>query len=368
MSTRTILDATGAEWDVRSEEPTPMGFSVFRGRPTAERNSGRRAGPAIIVTAEVLAYLEERRTESTAETARQLGIGSTALKRLRREAGHNRYADLSGWWSARLADLESLTLEEFCAKHGTTMGSTEYWRLALVGKVIREPGWYRDESALEVLESPVSASEAATFLGGIAPGSVGRLRSKLSAEGLIEREGTPVERMARSKRGLPVSEKTRKALRSAAKKRKSPEHRRRIAMGLAKHHRENPGIAVENFDLKPWTPEEEAILGTALDREIARRLGRTIPAVRMRRKALGIPAIRIPWSMPVPKTDLARKISALVRRRYQTISGAVRATGVAYKRLWVLCEGDKRMTDQLIDTILSEIHATRADLETEEES
>lgn len=367
MGTRIVIDATGAEWDVRSEQPTSLGFSVFRGRPSCEPNNDRRGGPAIIVTAEVLAYLESRRLSPTAETAAQLGIGRTALRRLRSEAGHNRYADISAWWSARLDDLKSLTLEEFSAKHGTTTGATEYWRLALVGKVIREEGWYRDEAVLEVLEGPLPASHVATFLG-VAPGSVGRLRSELAADGLIEREGTTAERISRSKQGIPASPNTKKALDKACRKKKTQRHRIRIAEAMRDFHRENPGVAVENFGLKPWTPEEEAILGSALDREVAGQLGRTIPAVRSRRKMLGIPAVRIPWSMPVPKTELAAKISALVKRRYQTIAGAVRATGVEYKRLWVLCDGDKRVTDEFIDDVLSKIHATRTDLETEGKS
>jgi hypothetical protein len=36
-----------------------------------------------------------------------------------------------------------------------------------------------------------------------------------------------------------------------------------------------------------WTPEEEDLLGTASDAEIAERLGRTATAVRARRLKLG---------------------------------------------------------------------------------
>lgn len=360
---RVVLDATGAEWDVRSERETSLGFGLLFGRPSAERNSDGRAGAAVIITADLLSYLESRRNESTTETAAQLGIGRSTLTRLRREAGHNRYADLSAWWTARLTDLQSLTLEQFSEKHGTTIGSTERWRLILVGKVIRDEGWHLDESVVEALESAAPASHVGAFLGGIPVGTVGALRSKLSAKGIIKREGTTGERIAESKRGIPVPEQTRKALKAAAKRKKSPAHRRRIAMGLAKFHRENPGVAAENFGFKPWTPEEESVLGTATDREIAKRIDRTIPSIRSRRAGLGIPAFRPGWSMPVPRSDAAKKMANLVRRRFQSISGAVRATGIKYKRLWNACDGRKPLTDQTIDSILAVLKATRSDLE-----
>ncbi|NJL29653.1 MAG: hypothetical protein HC897_18060 [Thermoanaerobaculia bacterium] len=40
----------------------------------------------------------------------------------------------------------------------------------------------------------------------------------------------------------------------------------------------------------PWTQQEEALLGTAPDREVALRIGRTLRAVRLRRVGLQIPA------------------------------------------------------------------------------
>ncbi|MCX6916698.1 MAG: hypothetical protein NT167_27250 [Verrucomicrobia bacterium] len=39
-----------------------------------------------------------------------------------------------------------------------------------------------------------------------------------------------------------------------------------------------------------WTPEADALLGKMPDQAVARRLGRTVPAVSTRRKRLGIPA------------------------------------------------------------------------------
>jgi hypothetical protein len=43
---------------------------------------------------------------------------------------------------------------------------------------------------------------------------------------------------------------------------------------------------------KPWAPEEEALLGTMPDRDVAKRTGHTLNAVWIRRRKLGIAAFR----------------------------------------------------------------------------
>src|SRR5437667_11654279 len=44
--------------------------------------------------------------------------------------------------------------------------------------------------------------------------------------------------------------------------------------------------------LRPWTKEEKALLGSATDAEIARRIGRDRQAVRLKRVLLHLPATR----------------------------------------------------------------------------
>jgi len=44
---------------------------------------------------------------------------------------------------------------------------------------------------------------------------------------------------------------------------------------------------------RPWSLKEIKLLGTARDKEVARRLGRTIQSVRMQRRKLRIAAV--PW-------------------------------------------------------------------------
>lgn len=44
---------------------------------------------------------------------------------------------------------------------------------------------------------------------------------------------------------------------------------------------------------RPWTPDEEALLGTIPDKEAAAKMGRTMLAVRARRYVMGIPVMRV---------------------------------------------------------------------------
>ena len=41
-----------------------------------------------------------------------------------------------------------------------------------------------------------------------------------------------------------------------------------------------------------WTPEDDRLLGTLPDKEVAERLGRTLNSVTLRRQRLGIPRLR----------------------------------------------------------------------------
>jgi hypothetical protein len=55
-----------------------------------------------------------------------------------------------------------------------------------------------------------------------------------------------------------------------------------------RQRRERMGIP--NPDPVRWSDEEVALIGTATDQEVARRLGRSEQAVRLKRQKLGIPA------------------------------------------------------------------------------
>src|SRR6266581_3126437 len=54
-------------------------------------------------------------------------------------------------------------------------------------------------------------------------------------------------------------------------------------------HKTKFGYCVVNPDDKPWTPEEDKLLGTESDEVIAKKLGRTFIAVSYRRQQKHIP-------------------------------------------------------------------------------
>lgn len=85
---------------------------------------------------------------------------------------------------------------------------------------------------------------------------------------------------------------------------------------------------------RDWSAEEDALLGTATDSEIAERLGRTMHGVQKRRQMMGIPAHRASKSHPTPYRDEKKtaKIQAMFTpREYEEICAACERLG---KRPW----------------------------------
>jgi hypothetical protein len=175
-----VTDAFGDGWDVRERRQTLHGWDVCLGWPHGQPKGGHGSGgPQVIPTAELVAHLETHRRSNFA--AMQLPIGAGAIKRLRRMLGHDRYLDARAWWEERIDDLSDLTLDQFAAKHGRKVGAIESARLSLLGKRLRDAGWWREDAAREALTSDYPTSFVATVLG-ISVGSVRRLRSSLKAE------------------------------------------------------------------------------------------------------------------------------------------------------------------------------------------
>jgi hypothetical protein len=80
----------------------------------------------------------------------------------------------------------------------------------------------------------------------------------------------------------------REAQRIAARRPKSEEWKRARAEAMREHwqHPEEHGRPLRHT----WTDEEVALLGTASDRAVAKRLGIGVHLVETQRKRLGIPA------------------------------------------------------------------------------
>jgi hypothetical protein len=74
-----------------------------------------------------------------------------------------------------VTDLLDLTLEQFAARHGVKPTVMERARLALIGRVIRSAGWWRESGTAALLLSDAPRAAVAQELG-ISVGAVGRLR------------------------------------------------------------------------------------------------------------------------------------------------------------------------------------------------
>jgi hypothetical protein len=106
---------------------------------------------------------------------------------------------------------------------------------------------------------------------------------------------------AAAKRGRPMHPNSRAALDRARKRPFTAEHRRHLSEARRRlGHRPPVG--------ELWTPEEDALLGTMPEADVSRRTGRTVVAIRDRRRVLRIPSffrkgprMRNARSLPRPK-------------------------------------------------------------------
>ena len=119
-------DYAGALWDVREARPTSHGFDVLIGWPRGEPRGMGGRGVATILSVELARYLAERQLRPRDI---DLPIGGTTIKRLRRELGLRWSWD--EWWESRIADLDAMTLEAFCALHGCSIGAASQRRTAM---------------------------------------------------------------------------------------------------------------------------------------------------------------------------------------------------------------------------------------------
>lgn len=113
-----IDDATGETWLVAEYRQTEHGFCLALGWPMEMAGPGN---PRVILTLPLIEYLEATRPRDVI-----LPIGRTTIKRLRSDLGLRWSWD--AWWAVREADLTTMTLEQFCARHGCSMGAASQRR------------------------------------------------------------------------------------------------------------------------------------------------------------------------------------------------------------------------------------------------
>lgn len=117
-------DIFGVRWDVRERRPTKHGWDVFIGWPQGEPRGRGGRGIATIATPALTQYLIDTRLRDT-----DLPIGRNTINRLRALIGISWSWD--EWWADREHDLLTLTLEQFCALHGCSIGAASQRRAAI---------------------------------------------------------------------------------------------------------------------------------------------------------------------------------------------------------------------------------------------
>jgi hypothetical protein len=103
---------------------------------------------------------------------------------------------------------------------------------------------------------------------------------------------------------------------------------RRLRLGILR-----PGR--EYVRLRPWQPAEDKLLGTASDRELARRLGRSLSSVRQRMTQLGVQSPLRHWTA-ADDALLGKMLDEAVARR---LGRTVRAVSTRRQRLGIPAGG-----------------------------
>ena len=120
-----VTDYAGLLWDIREERETPHGWNVMFGWLSDVPRGTGAGGPQVVIDENLKNYLDGMRLDPGLI---DLPIGNTTVKRLRKVLGHHGYRDRPLWWGSRKADLLTMTLSEFCAKHKCSMGSASQMR------------------------------------------------------------------------------------------------------------------------------------------------------------------------------------------------------------------------------------------------
>ena len=103
----------------------------------------------------------------------------------------------------------------------------------------------------------------------------------------------------------------------------------RVSVEAVKHRRHQLRVSLPGQERtmavpKPWRAEDDALLGTISDQEVAQRLGRSATSVKARRARLGIASYRHWWT-PGQDLLLGKFLDEELARRLDRSVEAVRA-------------------------------------------
>ncbi len=171
-----IVDAFGDRWFVVKSRATDHGFEIYEGRPVGYTGPMK---PSVIISQQLLDYLIANRHQIAA--AIDLPLSLTTIRKIRRIIGHggdDQRQERDNWWRARLADLESLTVSDFCVRHRVSTRQVDHARerFLQISKSRRRPEyWWQRGAERELILSNNPRAWIADKLG-VSTDAVNRYR------------------------------------------------------------------------------------------------------------------------------------------------------------------------------------------------
>jgi hypothetical protein len=170
-------------------------------------------------------------------------------------------------------------------------------------------------------------------------GSLRIARIAVAGARVASKKPKALAKLRASKRGKPAHPNTRAALLRTAQAPRVEKWRRALSRRRKKQFREGTLKGLPN--LRFFTPEEIALLGTDTDRAVASALGRDVQTISWKRRKLRIPAVGRKRAPGVPHlrpftpreiaflgTDTDRAIAKRLRRNAGTVEQKRRALGI----------------------------------------
>lgn len=184
-----LKDVDGVLWDIREVRDTKYGFSIYFGTPAYNHGAYRGGLPRLIATKPLRDFWQGHPVESRGFTY-DLPAGRTTLKRLRKRLGLHYLDDLTEFWTDRLADLESLPVRDFAARHRVPVEVVLDRRRQMIGKSARELDWWRTPNIRNVLLSGLTLREISQKLDiSLTHASRLRIRAQQERSGSAEPRG-----------------------------------------------------------------------------------------------------------------------------------------------------------------------------------
>ncbi len=157
-----ITDIENTLWDVREIRPTKHGFDMHYGTRTSRASNAGK--PRLIATIDLMEFWSANGTRRDGLLF-DLPARRSSLASMRTRIGFNIHDDADAFWEDRLADLASLSSQEFAIRHGVTPCSAASRRYRIFGSTLRPRGWWRKRKVVTLLLSSQSLRKVGAKLG-----------------------------------------------------------------------------------------------------------------------------------------------------------------------------------------------------------